>query len=64
MATPTHDKSAGRGKHLAGKAKEVRSRWLGDHRTATEGQQQQVAGMAQATKGTLKGRLKQFVDKF
>ena len=63
MATPTHDKSAGRGKQLAGKAKEVTSRWLGDNRTAAEGQQQQFAGKAQTTKGTLKGRLKKFVDK-
>ncbi len=64
MATPTKDKTAGRGNQIAGKAKEVTSRWLRDRPTAAEGQQQQVAGKAQAAKGTLKGKLKKFVDKF
>ena len=64
MATPAQDKFAGRSKQVAGKAKEMTSRWFRDRPTAAEGQQQQVVGTAQATKGSLKGKLKKLVDKF
>ena len=64
MATPMKDKVQGRGKKVAGKAKETTSRWLGDEQTAVEGRQEQAAGKTVETKGKVKGTLKKLVDKF
>jgi uncharacterized protein YjbJ (UPF0337 family) len=63
MGTPTKDKALGKGKQLAGKAKETTSRWIGDDATAAEGRQEQVAGKVQETKGKAKAAVKKLVDK-
>ena len=63
MATPMKDKMAGRGKQVAGKAKETTSEWIGDHETAAEGRAEQVEGKVQETKGKGKSALKKLVDK-
>ncbi len=57
------DKVVGRGKQVAGKAKEVTSRWIGDERTAAEGRNEQVQGKTRSTKGGIKSRIKKFVDR-
>ena len=63
MATPMKDKMQGRGKKVAGKAKETTSRWIGDERTAAEGQQEQSEGTVQETWGKAKEKVKKAVDK-
>lgn len=63
MATPTRDKFKGKGKQLAGKAKEETSELIGDERTAAEGRREQAEGTVQETWGKAKAAVKKAVDK-
>ena len=63
MALPAKDKGAGRGKQVAGKAKETTSRLIGDEETAAEGRSQQVEGKVQETWGKGKEKVKKAVVK-
>ena len=63
MAKPATDRMKGKGKQVAGKAKETTSRWVGDEQTAAEGRQEQSEGTVQETWGKAKGAVKKAVDK-
>ena len=63
MTKPATDQVKGKGKQVAGKAKETTSRWLGDEQTAAEGRQEQTEGAVQETWGKTKGAVKKAIDK-
>ena len=63
MASSTRDKLQGKGKQVAGKAKEKTSEMLNDHQTAAEGRREQTGGKVQETKGKIKGKVKDLIDK-
>jgi uncharacterized protein YjbJ (UPF0337 family) len=63
MASSTRDKLEGKGKQVAGKAKEQTSELLNDRQTAAEGRGEQTAGKVQETKGKVKGKAKDLIDK-
>ena len=63
MASAARDKFEGKGKQIAGKAKEKTSELFNDHQTAAEGRQEQTEGKVQETKGKVKGKVKDLIDK-